>query len=57
MWGTSRAGARADRGFHYQHLVVVNVLLLQLANKIEIGSVVLEGLEDFTLESNDVVIQ
>jgi len=54
VWDCSRAGARAGRGFHYQHLVVVHVLLLQWAKKIRIGSIVPEGLEDFTLESEEV---
>jgi hypothetical protein len=54
VWDNSRAGARAGRGFHYQHLVVVHVLLLQWAKKIRLGSIVPEGLEDFTLESEEI---
>jgi len=49
-WKQSRRGAWAGRGFHYQHLVVVTLLLHQWAGKSKCGLVVPEGLEDCVVE-------
>jgi len=49
-WGKSRHGAWASRGFHYQHLVITQILLQQWAGLVSAGWVVPEGLEDCVVE-------
>lgn len=49
-WKGSRAGAWASRGFHYQHLVTILILVRQWAGISPSGSVVPEGLEDCVVE-------
>ncbi|WP_028879649.1 ATP-binding protein [Terasakiella pusilla] len=52
-WKKSRHGAWAGRGFHYQHLVIVVLLLRQWAGKAECGFVIPEGLEDCVVEYSE----
>jgi hypothetical protein len=50
LWQKTRAGARAGRGFHVQHLFAVLILVRQWAGKAPAGSLVPEGLDDCVLE-------
>ena len=49
-WKESRSGAWAGRGYHYQHLVSVLILVRQWAGLEPPGFLVPEGLEDCVLE-------
>ena len=49
-WRKSRSGAWAGRGFHFQHLFSVLVLVRQWAGLAPSGSLVPEGLEDCVIE-------
>lgn len=49
-WKSSRAGAWASRGFHYQHLVSTLILIYQWAGLAPSGHLVPEGLEDCVVE-------
>ncbi len=51
MWGKSRAGAWAARGFDYQHLVSTLILVRQWAGLAPLGYLVPEGIEDCVIES------
>ena len=50
-WSTSRSGAWAGRGFHYQHFVSTLILIRQWAGFVPAGYVVPEGLEDSVVEA------
>ena len=50
FWNKSRAGARAGRGFHYQHLVSTLILVQQWAGLAPTGYLVPEGIEDSVVE-------
>ena len=52
-WRESRSGARAARGFHYQHLVSTLILVRQWAGLAPVGNIVPEGFEDCVIESQD----
>jgi hypothetical protein len=52
-WKTSRAGAWAGRGFHYQHLISTLILIRQWAGFAPAGFLVPEGLEDCVFELAD----
>ena len=54
-WRDSRSGARASRGFHYQHLVSALILVRQWAGLAPAGHLVPEGIEDCVVESHDHV--
>jgi hypothetical protein len=49
-WKSSRAGAWAGRGFHYQHLIATLVLIRQWAGLASTGFLVPEGLDDCVVE-------
>lgn len=49
-WKNSRSGAWAGRGFHFQHLFSVLVLVRQWAGLAPAGNLVPEGLEDCVVE-------
>ncbi|MEC8860146.1 MAG: hypothetical protein VYE29_09125 [Pseudomonadota bacterium] len=49
-WSTSRSGARAGRGFHYQHFVSTLILIRQWTGHAPSGYVIPEGLEDSVIE-------
>lgn len=49
-WKESRSGAWAGRGFHYQHLFSVLILVRQWAGLAPTGFLVPEGLEDCVIE-------
>ena len=49
-WKTSRGGAWAGGGFHYQHLVTTLILVRQWAGLAPSGYLVPEGLEDCVVE-------
>ena len=50
LWNESRSGAWANRGFHYQHLVISLILVRQWAGLAPTGNLVPEGLEDCVVE-------
>jgi hypothetical protein len=50
QWSESRRGAWAGRGFHFQHLVTVLLILRQWAGEVPHGGIVPEGLDDCVLE-------
>ncbi|MBT2970338.1 MAG: hypothetical protein KME56_11440 [Candidatus Thiodiazotropha sp. (ex Ctena orbiculata)] len=52
-WRQSRSGAWAGRGFHFQHLFSVLVLVRQWAGLAPAGNLVPEGLEDCVVELPD----
>ncbi len=52
-WKNSRSGAWAGRGFHYQHLVSVFILVRQWAGLAPSGFLVPEGLDDCVVEIAD----
>ena len=52
-WAKSRSGARAGRGFHYQHMVSALILVRQWAGLAPPGYLVPEGSEDCVVESSD----
>lgn len=52
-WKNSRSGAWAGRGFHFQHLFSVLVLVRQWAGLDPAGNLVPEGLEDCVVELPD----
>jgi len=52
-WNTSRSGAWAGRGFQYQHLISVLILVRQWACLDPEGMLVPEGLEDSVIELPD----
>ena len=52
-WNESRSGAWASRGFHYQHLVSVLILVRQWAGLAPLGYLVPEGLDDCVIELSD----
>ena len=52
-WKKSRSGAWAGRGFHFQHLFSVLVLVRQWAGLAPAGYLVPEGLEDCVVELPD----
>lgn len=52
-WGKTRSGAWASRGFDYQHLFSVLVLVRQWARLAPEGHLVPEGLEDCVIELPD----
>jgi hypothetical protein len=52
-WNTSRSGAWAGRGFEYQHLISVLILVRQWACLAPEGMLVPEGLEDSVIELPD----
>jgi hypothetical protein len=52
-WKNSRSGAWAGRGFHYQHLVSVFILVRQWAGLAPTGFLVPEGLDDCVVEIAD----
>lgn len=49
-WKNSRSGAWAGRGFHFQHLFSVLILVRQWAGLAPSGNLVPEGLEDCVVE-------
>lgn len=49
-WSTSRSGAWAGRGFHYQHFVSTLILIRQWAGHDPSGYLIPEGLEDSVIE-------
>ncbi len=49
-WKQSRSGAWAGRGFHYQHLVSVLILVRQWAGLAPLGHLVPEGIDDCVIE-------
>jgi len=53
LWKNSRSGAWAGRGFHYQHLVSVVILVRQWAGLAPSGFLVPEGLDDCVVEVAD----
>lgn len=50
LWKESRSGAWANRGFHYQHLVISLILVQQWAGLAPTGNLVPEGLDDCVVE-------
>ena len=52
-WNESRSGAWAGRGFHYQHLVAVLILVRQWAGLAPLGYLVPEGFDDCVIELCD----
>ena len=56
IWSKSRSGAWAGRGFHYQHMVSVLILVRQWAGLAPPGYLVPEGFEDCVVESSDLRI-
>ena len=52
-WKNSRSGAWAGRGFHFQHLFSVLLLVRQWAGLAPAGNLVPEGLEDCVVELPD----
>jgi DNA-binding transcriptional ArsR family regulator len=52
-WKNSRSGAWASRGFYYQHLLTVFLLLRQWAGLDPAGRLVPEGLDDCVVELPD----
>ena len=56
IWSKSRSGAWAGRGFHYQHMVSVLILVRQWAGLAPPGYLVPEGFEDCVVESSDLWI-
>lgn len=58
-WRTSRSGAWAGRGFHYQHLLSTLILVRQWAGFAPSGHLVPEGLEDCVVEfaNHDIWLQ
>lgn len=56
LWKNTRAGAWAGRGFHYQHLVITNLLVRQWAGMCSPAYVVPEGVEDCVLESKEELL-
>ena len=52
-WKESRSGAWASRGFHYQHLVSVLILVRQWAGLAPPGYLVPEGFDDCVVEFPD----
>ena len=52
-WKSSRAGAWAGRGFHYQHMLSTLILFRQWAGHAPSGFLVPEGLEDCVIELPD----
>lgn len=52
-WKSSRAGAWAGRGFHYQHLISTLILIRQWAGRAPAGFLVPEGLDDCVVELAD----
>ncbi|MDT7043668.1 hypothetical protein [Candidatus Nitronereus thalassa] len=55
-WKKTRSGAWAGRGFHYQHLFTVLILIRQWAGLAPIGFVIPEGLEDCVIQLHDRTI-
>ena len=53
IWEETRSGAFSVRGFHFQHLFTVLVLIRQWAGMSKLGRVVPEGFEDCVIESAD----
>ncbi len=49
-WKSTRSGAWASRGFHYQHLISTLILARQWAGLAPTGMLVPEGLEDCVVE-------
>ena len=58
-WEKTRSGARAGRGFHYQHLFSTLILVQQWAGQLPTGYLIPEGTEDCVVElpDRDVWIQ
>ena len=58
-WKKSRSGARAGRGFHYQYLVSVALLIRQWAGLFPTAYIVPEGLDDcvIELEEHEIWVQ
>ncbi|MFS2318914.1 hypothetical protein RMQ97_13335 [Maricaulis sp. D1M11] len=54
-WQKSRRGAWAARGFHYQHLVTVLLIVRQWLGQLPPSDTVPEGLDDCVLEHSDSV--
>lgn len=52
-WKSSRSGAWASRGFHYQHLLSALILVRQWAGLAPSGYLIPEGLEDCVVELAD----
>lgn len=52
-WKSSRSGAWAGRGFHYQHLISTFILIRQWAGLAPSGFLVPEGLDDCVVELAD----
>jgi energy-coupling factor transporter ATP-binding protein EcfA2 len=52
-WNQSRSGAWANRGFHFQHLFTLLILVRQWAGLSPTGNVIPEGLEDCVIEMSD----
>ena len=59
LWDSTRSGAWAGRGFHYQYLFSAHILIRQMMGLLPIGSLVPEGTEDCVVEMSDknVIIQ
>ena len=53
IWGKSRSGARAGRGFSYQHMVSALILVRQWAGLAPPGIMTPEGFEDCVIELSD----
>ena len=55
-WKDSRSGAWAGRGFDYQYLVTVLVLLRQWAGQLSLGHLVPGGIEDCVIERSNCLV-
>ena len=53
LWGESRSGARAGRGFNYQYMVSALILVRQWAGLAPPGFLIPEGFEDCVIELPD----
>lgn len=52
-WTSSRSGAWAGRGFHYQHLIIAYLVIRQWCGDDPAGTITPEGLEDCVIELPD----
>jgi hypothetical protein len=50
LWGKSRSGSHAGRGFHYQDAVAAELALRGWRGELELRYIVPEGLEDISLQ-------
>lgn len=56
IWARSRAGARAGRGFRFQDAAAAAAAILCWSGRINGNAVVPEGLDDFSIETRDSII-